>query len=290
MAYIGGQDHVVRKSNLIVGDPEIEGSRSMIIDLAEKIRNDPDKAFPGLNAFREDYLPILREKTLFMADTSIISIDYLPESISSRFLNENGDRFLITITPKQQVWDYEFLERFTDQMKRISEKITGTPRLFLRLTELFARDGARAVALTILVVFLLLLADFRSFRSALMAMLPLVAGTIWMMGLMNLFGLQLTFLNLMGIPMIIGIGIDDGVHILHRYRIEGPGSTKVVMRSTGRAVLLTSLTTMAGFGSLMIARYRGFMSMSSLLVIGVGVCFLTSVMFLPALINLNKNK
>jgi predicted RND superfamily exporter protein len=60
------------------------------------------------------------------------------------------------------------------------------------------------------------------------------------------------------------------------------------MRSTGRAVLLTSLTTMAGFGSLMIAKYRGFMSMSSLLVIGVGVCFLTSVMFLPALMNLKK--
>ena len=121
-------------------------------------------------------------------------------------------------------------------------------------------------------------------------MIPLITGTIWMVGLMNLFGLQLTFLNVMGIPMIIGIGIDDGGHILHRYRIEGPGKIGTVMRSTGRAVLLTSLTTMAGFGSLMIAKYRGFMSMSSLLVIGVGVCFLTTVMFLPALLNLRKNK
>ena len=173
-------------------------------------------------------------------------------------------------------------------MKRISEKITGTPRLFLRLTELFARDGARAVILTIISVFVLLLVDFRSFKSASMAMLPLVAGTVWMVGLMNLFGLQLTFINLMGIPMIIGIGIDDGVHILHRYRIEGPDNTKTVMRSTGRAVLLTSLTTMAGFGSLLIAKYRGFMSLSSLLVIGVGVCFITSVTFLPALMNLSR--
>jgi predicted RND superfamily exporter protein len=288
MAFIGGQDHVVQKSNLIVGNPEIENSRSIIIDLVEKIRNNPARALSGLNVFQKDYMPVLREKTFFMADTGRISIDYLPESIRKRFLNEKGDRFLITITPKQQVWDYEFLERFTDQMKRISDKITGTPRLFLRLTELFARDGARAVALTILVVFILLLADFRSLKSALMAMLPLVAGTIWMVGLMNLLGLQLTFINLMGIPMIIGIGIDDGVHILHRYRIEGTENTKIVMRSTGRAVLLTSLTTMAGFGSLMIAKYRGFMSMSSLLVIGVGVCFITSVMFLPALMNLKK--
>jgi len=290
MAFIGGQDHVVQKSNLIVGNPEQQNSHSIIMDLVEKIKNRPDQAESGLNVFQRDYMPVLRAKTLLMADTSEISLDNLPRSISKRFLNHEGNRFLITITPKQQVWDFEFLQRFTDQMSRISEKITGTPRLFLRLTELIGQDGARAIILTIIVVFLLLLIDFRSFKSATIAMIPLITGTIWMVGLMNLFGLQLTFLNVMGIPMIIGIGIDDGVHILHRYRIEGPGKIGTVMRSTGRAVLLTSLTTMAGFGSLMIAKYRGFMSMSSLLVIGVGVCFLTTVMFLPALLNLRKNK
>jgi predicted RND superfamily exporter protein len=187
--------------NIYELDPEIEDSRSLIIDLVEEIRDNPGEAIAGLNVFQKNYLPILRQKTLFMADTGRISIGYLPDSIRKRFLNEKGDRFLITITPKQQVWDYEFLERFTDQMKRISDKI-----LFLRLTELFAQDGARAVALTILVVFILLLADFRSLKSAFMAMLPLLAGTIWMVGFMNLLGLKLTFINLMGIPMIIGIG------------------------------------------------------------------------------------
>jgi len=288
MAFIGGQDRVDQKCSIIVGNPVDKNSQSKIMNLVDVIKNNPQKAAAGLNVFQKMYMPILREKALHMADTSRISIESLPVSILSRFLNEKGDKFLITITPKQQVWNYEFLERFTEQMERISEKITGTPRLFLRLTELFARDGARAVILTIITVFILLLIDFRSIKSALMAMLPLVAGTIWMVGLMNLFGLQLTFISLMGIPMIIGIGIDDGVHILHRYRIEGPENTRTVMRSTGRAVLLTSLTTMAGFGSLMIAKYRGFTSLSSLLVIGVGVCFVTSVVFLPALMNLGK--
>jgi hopanoid biosynthesis associated RND transporter like protein HpnN len=290
MAFIGGQDRVDQKCSMIVGNPVDEKSQSKIINLVDKINNDPQIAATGLNIFQKMYIPVLRKKALHMADTSRISIESLPGSILNRFLNEKGDKFLITITPEQQIWNYEFLERFTEQMERISEKITGTPRLFLRLTELFARDGTRAVILTILTVFILLLIDFRSIKSTLMAMLPLVAGAVWMVGLMNLLGLQLTFINLMGIPMIIGIGIDDGVHILHRYRIEGRENTRTVMRSTGRAVLLTSLTTMAGFGSLMIAKYRGFMSLSSLLVIGVGVCFITSVVFLPALMNLGRKK
>ena len=109
-----------------------------------------------------------------------------------------------------------------------------------------------------------------------------------MVGLLSMLKLPLTYVNVMAIPMIIGIGIDDGVHLMHRYRIEGWYRTKEVLSSTGKAILLTSLTTIAGFGSLIIAKYRGFASLGSLLVLGVVACFITSVLFLPALVNLLK--
>ena len=121
---------------------------------------------------------------------------------------------------------------------------------------------------------------------ALIAMIPLLTGAVWMVGLMSILGEKFTLVNVMGIPMIIGIGIDDGVHLLHRYRIEGWDKARIVFKSTGRAVLLTSLTTMAGFGSLLIAQYRGFISLSVLLILGVIACFITSVIFLPALVSL----
>jgi predicted RND superfamily exporter protein len=90
----------------------------------------------------------------------------------------------------------------------------------------------------------------------------------------------------MGIPMIVGIGIDDGVHLLHRYRIEGFTKTPIVLKSTGKAIMITSLTTMAGFGSLMLAEYRGFVSLGALLVLGVFACFITTVLLLPAIIGI----
>ena len=100
----------------------------------------------------------------------------------------------------------------------------------------------------------------------------------------------MTMVNIMGLPLILGIGIDDGVHIIHRYRIEGPGKIRTVFTSTGRAVFLTSLTTMLAFGSLKFATYRGLGSLGMALFIGVGTCFLTSVIVLPAIMGLIERR
>ena len=90
--------------------------------------------------------------------------------------------------------------------------------------------------------------------------------------------------------MIVGIGIDFGVHFMHRYRIEGKGKIREVVASTGKAIMVTSLTTMAGFGSLMIAKYRGLGSLGILLTLGVAACFLTTMLILPAILGWMEKK
>jgi predicted RND superfamily exporter protein len=239
-----------------------------------------------LNLFQRYYEPILRRVAYTMANPEPITIEAIPESIRERFLNKSGDQYLVTIFPKEIVWDFEFLRRFTEQMQRISPHITGSPPMFLRLIDYVGRDGFRATILTVIIVFILLLLDFRSLRFTLFAMIPLVVGGFWMVGLLKTTGSMLTFVNVMGIPMIVGIGIDDGVHLLHRYRVEGMHKTSVVLRSTGKAILLTSLTTMVGFGSLLPAKYRGFASLGTLLVLGVAACFVSTVLLLPAVVHL----
>jgi len=144
--------------------------------------------------------------------------------------------------------------------------------------------------LTILIVFILLLFDFRSVRDAIMAMIPLMAGLFWMVGLMHLTGQQLTVMNVMGLPMILGIGIDDGVHIVHRWRHEGKGMIRTVFSSTGKAILLTSLTTMLAFGSLTFSIWRGFGHLGAALFVGVGACFVATVLILPGIIGWLERK
>ena len=293
LAFIGGQDRVDEKCQQIIGDPENPDSENPILQLVEKLKSNPEFAAVQLNLFQKQYGPILREKAYQMANPEIINLKMLPESIKRRYINKDGDKFLVTIYPKELVWNFEFLRIFAGQLERISPKISGTPPLFLRLIDYIKRDGVRATFLTILIVLLFLWLDFRRLSTALLAMIPLVAGGIWMIGLMKTFGMMFTFVNVMGIPMIVGIGIDDGVHLLHRYRVEGQRQTPIVLKSTGKAILITSLTTMVGFGSLTLAEYRGFVSLGSLLVLGVFACFITTVLLLPSIIgikNLKKNR
>ncbi|MGB2804738.1 MAG: MMPL family transporter [Candidatus Zixiibacteriota bacterium] len=286
LSFIGGQDKVDAKCKQIVGDPENPDDESSILQLTGEIRDDPASAISGLNLFQKQYTSPLREKAYQMANPEAIALETLPQTIKQRFMNEAGDRFLVTMYPKEMVWNFEFLRIFTQQLERIDPRISGTPPLMLRLIDYVARDGLRATLLTILVVLLFLWLDFRSLRMALLAMIPLIAGGFWMVGLMKTFGMMFTMVNLMGIPMIVGIGIDDGVHLLHRYRIEGFTKTPIVLKSTGKAIMLTSITTMVGFGSLMLAKYRGFGSLGSLLVLGVFACFMTTVLLLPSIIGI----
>lgn len=286
LAFIGGQDKVDMKARSITGDPEAENPDNLILKLVGEIEGNPQKAIQRLSLFQKYYEPLFREKVYNMASPELITLNMLPEHVRGGYLNEAGNKFLVTIFAKEQIWHFESLKRFSAQVEKISPRITGTPPLTLRVIRYIGQDGMRATILTILIVLLLLWVDFRSLRMALLGIIPLLIGGVWMMGLMKTFGLMFTVMNVMGIPMIVGIGIDDGVHLLHRYRVEGLRRTPVVLKSTGKAILLTSLTTMVGFGSLIIARHRGFVGLGALLALGVGACFLTTVLFLPAIISL----
>jgi len=291
LAYLGGQDKVDEKCRQLIGDLEDPANVTMISRLITQLKSDQFKTANNLNRFQEQYEPHFRQTALGMTSIEPIRVEDLPPNILKRFVSHDGENFLVTIYPKEGVWkNIVFLERFTHQMQKVEERVTGIPSIFYVLIGIIAKDGRIAATLTLVVVLVLLLWDFKNLKLTLMAMVPLVVGAVWMVGIMQLIGQQLTMLNVIVIPLILGIGIDDGVHILHRYRVEGPGKIKTVFTSTGKAVMLTSLTTMLAFGSLIFATYRGLGSMGSALFIGVGTCFFTSIFMLPALLQLAERK
>jgi len=90
--------------------------------------------------------------------------------------------------------------------------------------------------------------------------------------------------NIVVIPSVIGIGVDNGVHIYHRYKEEGPGSLSHVLRNTGSAISMTTLTTIVGYSGLILARHPGLNSIGNLAVIGISATYLTAMVVLPALL------
>ncbi len=291
MAFLGGQDKVDTKCKAIVGDPENPGPETMIERLLAVIKFNRSKTISGLSAFQKSFSPYYRSSVIRMCSIEPIRFQDLPVSVLDRYSNRNRDQFMITIYPSGQLFtDADMLNRFVDDAERVNERTTGGPPVAVAWIRIAARDGRNAILLTLVIVFLLLWVDFRKPGYALMAMTPLALGAFWMVGIWQIAGLLLNFMTLMGLPLIIGIGIDDGVHIMHRWQHEGKGKITIIFASTGKAILLTSLTTMLAFGSMIFSVFPAWFWFGGSLFIGVGACFLATVIVLPGILGMIERK
>src|SRR6185436_6687900 len=126
-------------------------------------------------------------------------------------------------------------------------------------------------------------------KYSLLAMVPLAMGFVQMCGLIGWLGIPFNPANLIALPLILGIGVDDGVHLVHEFRRQR-GRFKL-SDSTAVAVILTSTTTMASFGSMILARHQGLRSLGQVLTLGVLLCLSSSSVFFPALLSwLTRNR
>ncbi len=217
------------------------------------------------------------------AGTEEPTVDTMPEPVRGRFLTADG-RLLAYLKPHDNVFDSEVLDEYVAASRRVAKSAFGFPIVFHRVAGQITSGFTNAVILGAVLVFVILLIDFRGLREAGLAMIPLLLGMVWMLGWMGVLGLSFNFANLIAVPLVIGVGIDNGVHVVHRLRLEGERGMSVVLRHTGRAILISSLTTMIGFGSLALASHRGLESLGLMLLLGVGSCLITSTVVLPNLL------
>jgi hypothetical protein len=219
-----------------------------------------------------------------------ITLSDIPRQLKERFVSKDGKKFLLQIYPKKNIWEGEPLEEFVEQLRRVDLDVTGSPVIgyesIKAMKEGYIEGGLYALVAVIVVTFFTL---YRV-KDTLLAMIPLGLGMVWTVGWMWLFDLQFNLANIVAVPLIIGIGVENGIHLVHRFREEGEGGLALVAGSTGQAVALFSLTTMIGFGSLMVAKYYGIFSMGLLLTLAVGSVLVASLMVLPLLLVLPSSK
>jgi hypothetical protein len=158
------------------------------------------------------------------------------------------------------------------------------------LKTIFKRDAWRAVILGLLIVTVLLWLDFRSLWLTTLANIQLLTGVVWMLGAMTLLNIEMNFVNAFVTTMILGVGIDYGIHIIHRISQEGL-SNPTGLLETGKAVVMAALTNVAGFGTVWVcSNYPGLASMGLVAAIGSFTCLVTSLTTLPALLILTKTR
>ncbi len=162
--------------------------------------------------------------------------------------------------------------------------------VFVDMRDLMRNDATIAMFAVIIVILLVLLINFRSLRKVFIVMFPVVSGTIMMVGIMGIFDIRLSIFNMVVLPAILGIGVDSAIHIFHRYEEEGSRSLRHVIRTTGWAVAITTLTTLFGFAGMLSAANPGLQSLGILACIGLGTSLVSSLTMLPALLQWLENK
>lgn len=171
--------------------------------------------------------------------------------------------------------------------------LVGTNVVNQRVRQEVLRDAWIAGVLGYLLVALLLWLDFLSLRNALMALVPLTIGIVWMVGGMVAVSTPMNFINIFVTTMIIGIGVDYGVHVLHRYRevrdLPREEFEQGILE-TGKAVVAAALSTIVGFGSIMFSHYPGLVSTGKVAILGTLSTSLVAITLLPAILSWRYEK
>ena len=207
----------------------------------------------------------------------------LPQALRDRFIGVTG-KYLLMVYPKKDVWQRENQKEFIDQLDTIYPNVTGTPVQLYYYTYLLKKSYEEAARDSLIAIVILVLFHFRSPLSLALALIPVGVGFLWLGGLMGYFGIPLNPANIMTLPLVIGIGVTNGIHILNRYAEEQ--TPNILARSTGKAVLVSGLTAIAGFGSLILAKHQGIQSLGYVMSAGLATCMIAGLTFLPALLNL----
>ena len=220
-------------------------------------------------------------------DRAPLRLEDLPKVLRDRFVGVTG-KLLLQVYPKNNIWQRANQKNFVEELRTIDPDVTGTPVQLYEYTSLLKQSYERAALYSLAAIAILVFIHFRGFGSVILALLPVGIGTLWLVGLMGVLNIPFNPANIMTLPLVLGIGVTNGIQILNRFAEEH--TPDILSRSTGKAVLVSGLTAIAGFGSLILAKHRGIHSLGCVMSVGIATCMIAALTFLPALLNLLGRK
>jgi hopanoid biosynthesis associated RND transporter like protein HpnN len=206
----------------------------------------------------------------------------LPPILRERFIGKSG-LYVVQIYPQGDIWEDAPLQRFVGALRTVDRDVTGPPVQTYNLATVMRHGYERAALLALIAVFIFVFLDFRNLRDTMLATVPLVFGGAWLLEAMPLLGWEFNLANLFAVPIIIGMGVDNGVNMLYRWREENDKSSLILTKAIGKSVTICSLTTIVAFAALIPASHRGISSLGWVLSVGVTFILLATLIVLPAL-------
>jgi predicted RND superfamily exporter protein len=209
------------------------------------------------------------------------------KKIADRFLKKEENSFLSAayLHVRPNFWIDTKAKDFLDNLQKSAPgtRVTSSKLVQRELEALMTDEAWKVLLLALAAVLFLIYLDFRSWRLTLLSLLPVSLASLWTLGIMGMWKIPLNFMNLVVFTMVLGIGVDYGVHILHRGQESIPENFEKDLEQVSKGVILAGLTTLVGFGSLVFSAYPGLQSMGAVTLMGVGFSLLFAMILVPGL-------
>jgi hypothetical protein len=199
-------------------------------------------------------------------------------------------RYRIQIFPAENLNRELALRRFVESIRSVRPDAIGLAVSLVEFGRVTVESLRQALLTAVAAIALLLWLLWRRPGPPLLVLAPLALGSILTVATMVILGIRFNFANVIVIPLLLGMGVDSGIHLVHRARTEGLTPSQLLSTTTARAVFYSAITTVVSFGSLSLSSHKGMVSLGQTLVIGLGLTLFSNLVVLPALLTRGSEK
>jgi hopanoid biosynthesis associated RND transporter like protein HpnN len=279
------------RARAVAGDESqaLAGNARRLADALDALVEDPAALAARLQRLEHNLLPSL-QSSLRRLERALapgtVSVETLPQELRRRFLTEDG-RVRVQAYPKADLDDSDALEAFVSEVGEITPAGVGGAVRIVESARTTVRALRRAFLLAVVAIGILLFLLWRRLTETALVLAPLLLAGLFTCAASVLLDLPLNFADVIVLPLLLGIGVDSGIHLVHRHRHLEEGAD-LLGTSTARAVFWSALTTVASFGSLGLSTHAGMASLGQLLTLGVALTLLCNLVVLPALLGRSR--
>ena len=226
-------------------------------------------------------LPVTLDKLRQSLGASEITLESLPDDLRERWLSANGI-YRIQAYPKKDLNDLDSLREFIQEAQKVDKDVTDLPVTYLESMNEVVLAFQQAFGIALGAITLLLLIILRSVKDTLLVLLPLLLASLFTAAATVLFNVPFNFANIIALPLLFGLGVDSGIHMVHRLHYLHSTEENLLGTSEAMGVFYGALTTIFSFSSLAFTPHQGTASMGILLAVGLLMTLICALVVLPA--------
>jgi hopanoid biosynthesis associated RND transporter like protein HpnN len=232
-------------------------------------------------------LELLLTRLNMLMQAAEVDLDQLPGDLTSRYISSSG-LYRIQVFPRNDLRNVHNLKEFVAAVQTIAPEATDQPVTILGAGTTIVSAFRNATIMAFILITLFLRFVMKTWVEVLLIMVPLLLTLCYAMAAAVLLNIPFNFANIIVVPLLLGIGVDSGIHVVHRVKESRGGKIHILETSTSRAVLFSSLTTVMSFGSLAFMHHAGTAGMGRLLTLSVILMIFCMLILLPAYLEIHN--